>query len=79
MKKISNWLLGAWLSFCSLLQIYPDALMQVWIIMPDDLKYVLPPFVVKSASYSILVMSMLAKMHSMKKQNDRLKNDSDSV
>lgn len=53
--------------------------MQVWVLMPDDLKYVLPPFVVKSASYSILVMSMLAKMHSMKKQNDRLKNDSDSV
>lgn len=79
MKKISNWLLAAWISICSLLQLYPEALMQVWMMMPDDLKSALPPFVVKSASYSILVLSMLAKMHSMKKQNEKLKNDGDSV
>lgn len=44
--------------------------------MPDDLKSALSPFVVKAISYSILVLSFLGKMHGMKKENRRLKDDS---
>lgn len=76
MKKISNWLLGAWISFCSLLQLWPDAMMHVWVMMPDDLKSVLPPFAVKAISYSILLLSMFGKMHAMNKANKRLKDES---
>lgn len=76
MKKLSNWLLGAWISFCSLLQLWPDAMMHVWVMMPDDLKAALPPFVVKAISYSILLLSMLGKMHAMNKANKRLKDES---
>ncbi len=76
MKKLSNWLLGAWISFCSLLQLWPDAMMHVWVMMPDDLKAALPPFAVKAISYSILLLSMLGKMHAMNKANKRLKDES---
>lgn len=76
MKKLSNWLLGAWISFCSLLQLWPDAMMHVWVMMPDDLKAALPPFAVKAISYSILLLSILGKMHAMNKANKRLKDES---
>lgn len=76
MKKLSNWLLGAWISFCSLLQLWPDTMMHVWVMMPDDLKAALPPFAVKAISYSILLLSMLGKMHAMNKANKRLKDES---
>ena len=36
-QRISNWLLGAWISVCSLLQIWPESMLYVWGIMPDDL------------------------------------------
>lgn len=78
MKKLSNWLLGAWISFCSLLQLWPDAMMHVWVMMPGDLKAALPPIVVKGVSYSIMLIGILGKMHGMKKENRRLRNDVDS-
>lgn len=76
MRKLSNWLLGAWISFCSLLQLWPDAMMHVWVMIPDDLKAALPPIAVKAISYSILLLSMLGKMHAMNKANKRLKDES---
>lgn len=78
MKKLSNWLLGAWISSCSLLQLWPDAMMHVWVMMPDDLKSALPPIVVKGVSYSIMLVGILTKMHGMRKENRRLRNDVDS-
>ncbi|HBK9907433.1 TPA: hypothetical protein LOL70_004809 [Salmonella enterica subsp. enterica serovar Infantis] len=50
--------------------------MQVWMMMPDDLKSALPPFTVKAISYSILLASLFGKMHGMKKEIKALKNDS---
>jgi hypothetical protein len=44
-------------------------------MMPDDLKSALPPFAVKAISYSILLLSMLGKMHAMNKANKRLRDD----
>ena len=38
MKRLSNWFIGVWFCFCSLLQFWPDAMVQVWAFMPDDLK-----------------------------------------
>lgn len=76
MKRLSNWLIGIWMAICSAIQVFPDVAMQVWMMMPDDLKSALPPFTVKAISYSVLVVSMLAKMHGMKKENKALKNDS---
>lgn len=76
MKKLSNWLLGAWISFCSLLQLWPDAMMHVWVMMPDDLKAALPPFAVKLVSYSVMLAAILGKMHAMNKANKRLKDES---
>ncbi|HAZ2983852.1 TPA: hypothetical protein J0587_004679 [Salmonella enterica subsp. enterica serovar Kentucky] len=75
MKRLSNWLLGAWISVCSLLQIWPESMLYVWGMMPDDLKSALPPFAVKAISYSILLLSMLGKMHAMNKANKRLRDD----
>lgn len=75
MKKLSNWLLGAWISFCSLLQLWPDAMMHVWVMMPDDLKSAMSPLVVKAVSYSVLVVSLLGKMHGMNKANKRLRDE----
>lgn len=75
MSSISNWLLAAWVGICSALQLYPDALMQVWLMMPDDLKSAMSPLVVKAVSYSVLVVSFLGKMHSMKRENKRLKDE----
>ncbi len=72
MKKINNWLLGLWMSFCTALQFWPDALMQVWNMMPDDLKAAIPPLYVKAISFSILVMAMLGKMHGMKVHQAKL-------
>lgn len=74
MNKISNWLLGAWMTICSVMQIFPDVAMQVWMVMPDDMKDSMHPYVVKVISYSVLVMSMLLKMHLMRKENKALKN-----
>jgi len=76
MKRLSNWLLGLWVALCSMLQVWPESMLYVWGMMPDDLKSELPPFAVKAISYSILVASMLAKMHGMKKENKALKDDS---
>ncbi len=72
MKKISNWLIGIWLSICAALQFWPEALMQVWQMMPDDLKDAIPPLYVKAISFSILVMSFLGKMHVMTVQKAKL-------
>jgi hypothetical protein len=76
MRRLTNWLIGIWMVICSALQVFPDVAMQVWMMMPDDLKSALPPFTVKAISYSVLVISMLAKMRGMKKENKALKNDS---
>lgn len=78
MKRLSNWLLGGWISVCSLLQIWPESMLYVWGMMPDDLKAALPPIVVKGVSYSIMLVSILGKMHSMRKENRRLRDDVDS-
>ena len=78
MKKLSNWLLGAWISFCSLLQIWPESMLYVWAMMPDDLKSALPPFAVKAVSYSIMLAGILGKMNVMRKENRRLRDDVDS-
>ncbi|ARK07790.1 hypothetical protein K0A21_23360 [Salmonella enterica subsp. enterica serovar Reading] len=78
MKKLTNWLLGAWISFCSLLQVWPESMLYVWAMMPDDLKSALPPFAVKAVSYSIMLAGILGKMHGMRKENRRLRNDVDS-
>lgn len=76
MKRLSNWLIGIWMAICSALQVFPDVAMQVWMMMPDDLKSALPPFTVKAISYSILLASLFGKMHGMKKEIKALKNDS---
>lgn len=76
MKKISNWFIGIWLSFCSYLELWPDSMTHVWMFMPDDLKSEIPDSVVKGISYSVLVLSMFGKMHSMNKVNKRLKDES---
>lgn len=75
MKKLTNWLLGAWISFCSLLQVWPESMLYVWAMMPDDLKSALPPFAVKAVSYSIMLVGILGKMHSMRKENRRFRDD----
>ena len=75
MKRISNWLLALWMAICSILQFIPDAVLYVWGMMPDDLKGALPPLAVKAISYSVLVLSILMKMHGMKKENKALKDD----
>lgn len=74
MKKISNWLIGIWLAICSTLQVWPGALLQAWMMMPDDLKAAIPPIAVKAVSYSVLVLSFLAKMHFMNKDKKDLQN-----
>ena len=76
MKKLSNWFIGVWLSFCSYLELWPDSMAHVWMFMPDDLKSEIPDSVVKGISYSVLVLSMFGKMHSMNKANKRLKDES---
>lgn len=76
MKKLSNWFIGVWLSFCSYLELWPDSMTHVWMFMPDDLKSEIPDSVVKGISYSVLVLSMFGKMHSMNKVNKRLKDES---
>jgi hypothetical protein len=59
MKKLSNWFIGVWLSFCSYLELWPDSMTHVWMFMPDDLKSEIPDSVVKGISYSVLVLSMI--------------------
>jgi hypothetical protein len=76
MKKLSNWFIGVWLSFCSYLELWPDSMTHVWMFMPDDLKSEIPDSVVKGISYSVLVLSMFGKMHAMNKANKRLKDES---
>lgn len=76
MKKLSNWFIGVWLSFCSYLELWPDSMTHVWMFMPDDLKSEIPDSVVKGISYSVLVLSMFGKMHAMNKANKRLKGES---
>ena len=75
MKKLSNWFIGVWLSFCSYLELWPDSMTHVWMFMPDDLKSEIPDSVVKGISYSVLVLSMFGKMHAMNKANKRLKDE----
>ena len=75
MKKLSNWLLGLWISFCSLLQVWPESILYVWAMMPDDLKSALPPFAVKAVSYSVMLAGILGKMNVMRKENRRLRDD----
>ena len=79
MKKLSNWFIGVWLSFCSYLELWPDSMTHVWMFMPDDLKSEIPDSVVKGISYSVLVLSMFGKMHAMNKANKRLKDESKSA
>lgn len=79
MKRLSNWLLGAWISVCSLLQIWPESMLYVWGMMPDDLKSALPPYAVKAVSYSVMLAAIFGKMHAMNKANKRLRDDNDSA
>lgn len=75
MKRLSNWLIGIWMALCSAIQMFPDAAIQVWMMMPDDMKGALPPFMVNAISYAVLIISLLAKMHGMKKENKALKDE----
>lgn len=76
MKRLSNWLLGLWVALCSMLQVWPESMLYVWGMMPDDLKAALPPFAVKVVSYSVMLAAILGKMHAMNKANKRLRDDS---
>lgn len=67
MRKLSNWLLATWISICSVMQLWPESLLYVWGMMPDDLKSQLPPYVAKAASFSVMLIAMLGKMHSMRR------------
>ena len=78
MKRLSNWLLGLWVALCSMLQVWPESMLYVWGMMPDDLKSALPPFAVKAVSYSVMLAAIFGKMHGMRKENRRLRDDSKS-
>lgn len=62
MLKIRNWILGAWLVILGYLQIYPGAITDAWMMVPDDLKAAVPVWVPKVISGSVLFITFLAKM-----------------
>lgn len=75
MKRLSNWLLGLWVALCSMLQVWPESMLYVWGMMPDDLKSALPPFAVKAVSYSVMLAAIFGKMYGMNKANKRLRDE----
>lgn len=64
----------------SLIQMWPEAMLHVWLLMPDDLKATLPPVAVKWFTYVLMVLSFLGKMYGMRKERNKLREEvSESV
>ncbi len=77
MKKISNWVLAAWLALIGYLQVWPGALNDAWMMLPEDLKQYIPPVAAKVISFALFAGTFLAKMHVMRVSNVKLKQAAD--
>lgn len=75
MKRLNTWLIAAWGLLVGYLQFVPDALTQVWLMMPQDIKDAMPPYFIKAVGYALLAMMMLGKTIMLKRENKRLKDD----
>lgn len=73
MKKISNWLIGAWTALMGVFMVAPDTLTSVWLMMPEDIKSAMPPYVAKAIGFAVLIAAMLGKMHKQRVENVQLK------
>lgn len=76
-KHFGTGLLTFLVALASLLQFWPDAMLHVWLLMPEDLKASLPPVAVKWFSYVLMVASFLGKMHSMRREQKALRKQVD--
>ena len=72
--KIKASLWGAVLAALGYLQIYPGALADAWMAIPDDLKQYIPLWVAKAVSGSILFVTFLLKMNFMRIDKKNLKS-----
>lgn len=79
MTKFRNWLLAAWLGALGYLQIYPGAITDAWMMVPDDLKQAVPLWVPKTISGSVLFLTFLAKMGFMGSDKKKLKKQVDQM
>lgn len=78
-KHIGSVLLGVWLGLTSVIQFWPDAMIQLWMAMPDDLKASLPPLAVKWITYGIMVVGGLAKLGALMNDKRKLKEKLNDV
>ena len=72
-KHLGTGLVTFFVALASLLQFWPDAMLHVWLMMPDDLKASLPPAAVKWFSYVLMVASFFGKMYGMRKERNSLR------
>lgn len=61
----------------TVIQFWPDAMLHMWAILPEELKATLPPVFVKWFTYSLMVITFGAKMVSMQKDRKNLRKQVD--
>lgn len=60
-KTWSVWLIGAGTALGVYLSAAPDALVQVWLMLPADLKAALPVNVAQYISYALIALGVISK------------------
>ncbi len=76
MKRLTTCLIAVWGVILGYLQFVPDALTQVWMLMPQDIKDSMPPYFIKAVGYVLFALMMVGKTAMLKRENKRLKDDS---
>ena len=74
-KHFGSCAVAFFVGLASLIQMWPEAMLQVWLLMPEDLKATLPPTAVKWFSYVLMILSFLGKMYGMRKERNQLRKE----
>lgn len=75
--KVSSVFLVIWGGITTVIQFWPDAMLQAWLFLPEDLKASLPPIAVKWITYGIFASAMLSKMYKARQEKKQLKQELD--
>lgn len=77
MKSKSTWLCAFVVALASIIQVWPEAMLHAWLLLPEDLKSTLPPNVVKWFSYVLVVTSFLGKTYAIRRNRNAQKAQAD--
>jgi len=77
-KFTSVWLTSIGATLTGLFQLWPEAATQTWVLLPDDLKQLLPVWTPKAIAFSIIIAGILSRMIKQPKLTTTNQGESDA-